>query len=204
MPEPFTLPPLSDLLARVGFRVCSATRADCVCPGRSRMTIAFHDDVAYCHRCHRSWRRQSLLRELGLLATDPKSADRRRAEARETARLQAIGERLRQAEKRVLGRAKENLQSLLAIWRNAGDRLAALHAGAPEHFPGETEFAWDALQFVADHQARASAAYLVAAFAAERDRAVFALHPDQRMPMVERLLNDGWLQTDRGWMELSL
>jgi hypothetical protein len=45
----------------------------------------------------------------------------------------------------------------------------------------------------------------VAAFAGEKDRAIFALHPDQRAPMVGRVLEEGGLLADRGrWVELVL
>ncbi len=178
---PLTLPPLPDLLARAGFRVRTATRADCPsCPGHSRMTVAFIGEVYFCHRCKRTGNRQSLARELGLLATDRESINRRRIEARENAKVRFVADRLRVAERRILGRARANLLSLVALRRNAGARLTALHAGAYERFPQETEFAWDALRFVADHKARASASYLVAAFAGEWDRAAFSLHPERR------------------------
>lgn len=199
-----TLPPLADLLDRAGFRIRSRARADC--PScLSHSSVAFTDQVYFCHDCKRTGNRQSLLRELGLLAADPESVARRRAEARETARLQAVAERLRKAEKRVLGSARENLHALGAIWRNASGRLVAVHAGDRERFPGETELAWSALQFVVDHYAHTSAVYFVAAFASEKDRALFALHLDERARVVERLLEDDrWLRTDRGWMEFSL
>jgi hypothetical protein len=83
--------------------------------------------------------------------------------------------------------------------------LSVLHAGAHERFPGESELCWQALRFVADHEARASAAYLVAGFSSEKDRALFALYPDQRAPIVDRVLEDGGLRADRGrWVELVL
>lgn len=205
MAEPFMLPPLSDLLARAGFRVRSATRADCVCPGGSRMTIAFRGDLYFCHRCHRKGSRVSLMHELGLLANDAESLARRRREAREAARLRAVANRLQAAEKLVLARARDNLQRLVELWRNAGARLAALHDGAPERFPEETEFAWAALQLVADHEVYAVAAYLRAAFGSEQDRAAFVLHPERRAAMVDRVLEEGGLLTDRGhWLELVL
>jgi hypothetical protein len=200
------VPPLPDLLERAGFRVRSATRADCVCPGGSRMTIAFRGDLYFCHRCHRKGSRESLARAMGLLATDRESLARRRKEACESAKLRSVAGRLRATERRVLVRARANLLNLVALRRNAGARLAALHAGgAPERFPGETELAWAALRFMADHELRASASYLVAAFASEKDRAIFALRPGQRMPMVNRVIDQGGLLADRGrWVELVL
>lgn len=203
---PLTLPPLSDLLALAGFRVLTARRADCPsCPGRSRMTVAFMGEVYFCHRCKRTGNRQSLARSLGLLATDRESLIRRRIEARASAKLRSVARRLTVAERRILGRARANLLSLVALRRNVGARLTAFYAGARERFPQETEFAWNALRFVADHEARASASYLVAAFASERDRAAFSLHPEQRTAIVDRVLADGGLRADRGrWVGLVL
>lgn len=200
------LPPMADLLASAGFRVRSGKRADCTsCSGRSCATVAFTGDVYFCHRCNRSGNRESLARELGLLASDPESVARRSRQAREAARLRGVADRLRDAEKHVLARSRDNLLSLVALRRNVGAHLVALHAGARERFHGESEFCWEALRFVADHEARASAAYLVTAFGGEKDRALFALHPDQRVPIVERVLKDCGLRADRGrWVEFVL
>ena len=201
-----TLPPLADLLDRAGFRVRGNKRADCPsCPEHSRATVAFTGEVYFCHRCKRTGNRESLARELGLLAIDNESVARRRREAREAARLREVADRLRKSERRVLTLCRDNLLGLVALRRNAGARLVAIDAGAQERFFQETECAWDALRFVADHEARASASYLVAAFASERDRAVFSLHPEQRGVMVERVLENGGLRADRGrWVELVL
>lgn len=233
---------LPELLALAGFRVRTATRADCTCPGHSRMTISYRGDVFYCHRCGRKGSCASLMRELGLLSNDPQTLAQRHQEARERGRLQSVATRLRTAERRILERCRANLLCLVALRRNAGARLAALakdvcpvvpeqapaeaiwplgapmwhlncvgqhstpvKAGASERFPGETELSWDVLRFVADHELRASASYLVAAFANEKDRAIFALHPEQRASLVDRVLQEGGLYADRGyWMELVL
>lgn len=198
------LPPMADLLVSAGFRVRSRKRADCTsCSGHSRATVAFTGEVYFCHRCNRSGNRASLARELGLLTSDPESVARRKREAREVARLRGVADRLRDAEKQVLARSRANLLSLVALRRSVGARLAALNAGADERLSGESEFCWESLRFVADHEARASAAWLVAAFGGEKDRALFALHPSQRVPMVEGILDDGGLWADRGrWVEL--
>jgi hypothetical protein len=45
----------------------------------------------------------------------------------------------------------------------------------------------------------------VVAFAAEKDRAAFVLHPERRAAMVDRVLGEGGLLADRGrWLELVL
>jgi hypothetical protein len=200
------LPPMADLLVAAGFRVRSGRRADCsFCEGRSRGTVAFTREVFFCHRCKRAGNRGSLAGQLGLLRSDAESLARRRREARVAARLRKLADRLRAAETRVLTRSRNDLQGLAGIRRNAGMRLSLLHAGAHERFPGESELCWEALRFVADHEARASEAYLVTAFAGEKDRAIFVLHPDQRAPMVGRVLEEGGLLADRRrWVELVL
>ena len=78
------------LLERAGFRIRSATRADCAyCRGRSVSTVAFTNDVAFCHRCH--WRANTitLAHKLGLLKSDPVTRARLRAEAQWRARREA-------------------------------------------------------------------------------------------------------------------
>lgn len=167
--------------------------------------MAFTGEVYFCHRCKRAGNRGSLARELGLLPTDPESIARRRNEARKNAKLQFLAARLKAAENAVLALCRVNLQGLADLRRNAGMRLSVLHAGAHERFPGESELCWQALRFVADHETRASAAYLVAAFAGEKDRALFALNPDQRPLIVDRVLEEGGSLDDRGrWVELVL
>ena len=197
---------LRDMLVRVGFRVRGHKRADCpFCLGQSRATVAFTEEVYFCHRCKRAGNRGALARELGLLPTDPESVARRRNEARKNAKLQALAGRLNAAENALLTLSRVNVQRLADLRRNAGIRLSVLHAGAHERFPGESELCWQALRFVADHEARASAAYLVAGFSGEKDRAFFALYPDQRATIVDRVLEEGGLRADRGrWVELVL
>jgi len=198
--------PLPDLLVRAGFRVRGHKRADCPsCSGQSRATVAFTEEVYFCHRCKRAGNRGALARELGLLPTDPESVARRRNAARKTAKLQFLAARLKAAENAVLTLSRANMQGLADLRRNAGIRLSVLHAGAYERFPGESELCWQALRFAADHEARACAAYLVAAFACEKDRALFALYPHQREPIVDRVLEEGGLRADRDrWVELVL
>lgn len=78
----FEPPPLSELLERAGFRV-RGRRADCIhCNGHSRLTLAFNENVYFCHRCKRAGNARTLARELGMqLApeTQEQRARRRRA-----------------------------------------------------------------------------------------------------------------------------
>lgn len=200
------LPLLRELLQRAGFAVRSAARADCPsCIGKSRMTVAFRGDVFYCHRCKRTGSRFSLARDLGLLATDPGSVAQRRSEARQNAKLQIMAERLGSVERRVLRAATRSVLALVALRRNASNRLQALNAGAPERFPGELNFAWQALQYVWDHERNAAAAYLLVAFGRAQDRASFALYPECRWDLVSKVLEGGGVFDDRGrWVELGL
>lgn len=197
---------MRELLVSAGFCLRSARRADCAyCNGHSRATVAFTEQVFFCHRCQRGGSRVWLARELGFLKTDLVSRARLRAEARQNRRLRGAADRLYALELRVLLRARTNLLALVALRRNAGRRLTTLYHGSRERFFGEAEFAWDALQFVADHWALASASYFVAAFASEADRAKFALNRVARAEMVERVLADGGLHGDRGrWLEFAL
>lgn len=82
---------MRSLLDRAGFTLRGATRADCVrCKGRSRATVSFTDEVAFCHRC--KWRANTvtLARELGLLrgAMEAFSAFREEARRREHSRVE--------------------------------------------------------------------------------------------------------------------
>lgn len=78
------------VLEQAGFRLRSATRADCVhCEGHSRGTVSFTDEVAFCHRC--KWRANTLIlaREFDLLHDNPQATSAFREEARRRARLDA-------------------------------------------------------------------------------------------------------------------
>ena len=59
------LPPMVELLERTDFVIRSRRRADCAyCTGRSRGTVAFNDQVAFCHRCRWTGNRIALVRHL--------------------------------------------------------------------------------------------------------------------------------------------
>lgn len=76
---PVPTPNLSDLIERAGFHV-RGRRADCIhCEGQSRLTVAFNDEVAFCHRCKWTGNIRTLTRELGLpLAPEAREAWERR------------------------------------------------------------------------------------------------------------------------------
>jgi hypothetical protein len=65
---------MSSLLLSAGFQLRGRGRADCIhCEGHSRGTVAFNDEVAFCHRCKWAANTRTLARQLGLLRTDPES-----------------------------------------------------------------------------------------------------------------------------------
>jgi hypothetical protein len=70
------------LLERSGFRI-RGKRADCPhCQGHSRLTVAFTDEVFYCHRCGRAGNIRTLARALGLQVV-PETSEQKLARARE-------------------------------------------------------------------------------------------------------------------------
>ena len=61
------LPSMGVLLRDAGFQIRSAKRADCAhCRGRSRGTVSYTPEVAYCHRCAWTANTITLARELGI------------------------------------------------------------------------------------------------------------------------------------------
>jgi CHC2-type zinc finger protein len=95
--------------------------------------------------------------------------------------------------------AQNNLHSLLALRRNAAARLLEIEHGAPLRFPDEVEFAWTALQIVADQFARADAAYCIVSFAAPPERYAFVLHPERREEMIDTALVRGYVADEKGY-----
>jgi hypothetical protein len=56
---------MRELLERAGFGLRGPRRADCAhCTGRSRGTVSYTREVAYCHRCRWTASRRRLAREL--------------------------------------------------------------------------------------------------------------------------------------------
>jgi hypothetical protein len=80
---------MRSLLERAGFTVRGATRADCIhCTGRSRGTVSFTPEVAFCHRCN--WRANfvTMARESGLPQMGVAAATEFPEEMRRRTRLQ--------------------------------------------------------------------------------------------------------------------
>ena len=69
-------PTFPELLERAGFRI-RGRRADCPkCEGRSRLTVSFTTQVAYCHRCHWTGNYRTVARGLGLALPPERAEDR--------------------------------------------------------------------------------------------------------------------------------
>jgi hypothetical protein len=142
---------MSSLLEAAGFRVCGATRADCIhCEGHSRGTVAFTTEVAYCHRCKWTANALTLARELGLLRGSPQAA----SAFREDARRRAGGEdKIKQFETWRDARIREVSNRYRSLSR------AAVHAeNVLSKFP-DCEEAWDALARYYHVRGRLSAAF---------------------------------------------
>ena len=123
------------LLEQAGFRI-RRHRADCSkCTGRSRLTVSFTNEVAYCHRCHWTGNVFTVSRELGLLH-DPETRARFWAAQRESAKteqkLRAFGSWRNRHIRELSGRYRR-------LWRVAGI------AGRVVEVFSDCEPAWDAL-----------------------------------------------------------
>lgn len=194
---------MSYLLNLAGFRVRSATRADCArCSGHSRSTVSFTSNVAYCHRCEWTRNKVTLARELGLLNVDPALRAALKQEAQERRRLYGLAAKLLDAVRTAESEARHEVRAMDSLRRKAGERLAAICGGSSERFVDEADFCWAALQFVADHELRAHAGYILAALAAPAKRVHWALHADDRVAMIEAALELGWVAGKRGYFEV--
>ena len=94
--------------------------------------------------------------------------------------------------------ARNNLNDLLALRRNASARLKAIENRAESRWPGEIELAWQALQIVANQLPAADVVYCLVSFAALRERYDFVLHPERRAELVEAGLERGFVATEKG------
>jgi hypothetical protein len=126
----------AELLERFGFRI-RGTRADCAyCEGRSRLTVAVGDDVAYCHRCGWTGNTRSLSRKLGIAIAQETSEQREtRALAKEFAEWRGTCQRILNRQFRILG------------------RKAALARDVLARYP-ECEAAWSVLKNFYDNEAQ--------------------------------------------------
>ncbi len=128
------------LLEQAGFRI-RGRRADCpFCEGSSRLTVAFTDEVAFCHRCKWTGNVRTLSRVLGITVA-PETAQHReaRTRAKQFREWRGICERILTDRFRDLGHMAERAKQVLARWP-------------------ECEPAWDALADFYHAEAELSAA----------------------------------------------
>jgi len=119
------LPNMVDLLEANGFRV-RGKRAECVhCSGHSRLTVAFTESVAFCHRCRWTASLRRLAKEQGCTVPQRKMG---RARVRKHEFQTWLGHTY------AAMADQEHKLARTAMWA-----MAALH-----YFP-DMESAWDAL-----------------------------------------------------------
>lgn len=144
---------MRELLQQAGFRL-HGRRADCVhCNGRSRLTVSFTDDVAFCHRCKWTANAIQLARALGK-TLEPESAGHlsAREAVRQFEKWRSDRYRKLAAEYRELGLKAELAKRILGIYpdcKMAWDALACFYhnearlAGALDTLAGEKASPWD-------------------------------------------------------------
>lgn len=187
---------MGDLLARSGFPLRSATRADCAhCSGGSNGTVSYTSELAHCFRCGWGANAKGLARKLGLLTeTAITPEDRRERES-----LRRDAEALLEIEKAAWLEQGDEMLRIEAIRRNAGQRLDAIHRGEKERWTGEAETAWAALTEVSRQMPRAAAAYNVISFAPHKDRLAFVIDSQAREFLVCQALEWGYVADERGY-----
>lgn len=199
-----------------GIRIRSSKRADCpLCEGGSIGTMSYTGKLWHCFRCGRGGdvftlveqvRNYSFREALNFVANIAgvelaNSAEVRRELAEWKKRREAFARaanRLSSLERSVLLQCRAKLHSWYRLRRNAGVRLAALHKGARPRIAAEEDVAWSALALVARQELRATAAYSIAAFGSEAERARFTLQPGERDEMIEAVLQAGFIEGDGG------
>jgi hypothetical protein len=135
---------MNSLLQQAGFRL-RGRRAECLhCQGRSRYTVAFTVELAYCHRCHWKANVITLARELGLLEGNPELL----REARERRR--------RKIEEEKFEAWRNRLMQELSARRRYLAKKAVLAEEVLRRYP-DCEAAWDALARSYRAEARLSA-----------------------------------------------
>jgi hypothetical protein len=116
----------------------------------------------------------------------------------ERARTEIAARELRAREIGLHVAFSEEHRSLLNIRYQAGNRLARIAKGAPERFARETDFAWEALAFVATRLWVVTASLELLAFGPQELRSQFVLRPENRQTIVEEILLTGYTLDDKG------
>lgn len=94
--------------------------------------------------------------------------------------------------------AHETVWALNDLRRKASRRLCEIENGKLERWPGEADWAWEALREITAQMSRADTAYCLAAFSAPVNRATFALHPELRPAMIAATLEQGFIRGAKG------
>ena len=211
--------PMNRLLESLGFVVNERTkRSPCLLHSGSNPT-AFswtESGLFRCHSCGRGGDRIALVREVkqcsfreavaylaALAGVEYRSDGLSRAEVEEAQRkrqsLRNDAETLLSVEHLTWRKAQDVVLQLEVIRRCAGRRLNALNSGAGERWPGEGEFAWEALAEVYRQMPRAVAAYNVISFAPHKDRLTFALDAQARDRLTEEASERGYVADESGY-----
>ena len=153
---------MRDLLAQGGFRLRTATRADCArCSGRSCGTVSYNAEVAHCFRCGWSANRITLAREIAptrRTRVGPRTKARREAQqrAKNEREIRAFAcwreERLREVSDRYYALSRAAARAAAALARHGGQASGMLT-------PEEHELAWGALARFYHEEARLSATF---------------------------------------------
>ncbi len=150
---------MAALLVRAGCTLRRRNRADCAhCTGRSRATLSYTPEVAFCHRCRWSASRIALIRELGL--TESSAAPEARHAARQRAEREAL---LAAFEVWRAARIREHSDHYRALGRQAVWAREVLRK-----FP-DCEPAWEALRRFYAAEAKLSRALDFLTFAKASD-----------------------------------
>ena len=195
---------MPELLERAGFHIRSATRADCVhCQGHSRGTVAFTNEVAFCHRCQWKANQVTLACELGLLPRDHRSRTEVEQQVRRRARLaEAVGN-FRALECALLSELADVLDRLRRVRAGCAARIQAIESGKPERWRGEQVAPWECLSWLPYNERRTEAAYNIVAFGDAPRRVHFALRPADREGLVKNALYNGIVRACRPAEELE-
>jgi len=94
--------------------------------------------------------------------------------------------------------ARDEVLQLEAIRRNAENRLDAIRRGALERWPGEADYAWEALAMIYQRMARGAARYYAISFARPSERFAFAMDLEARGTLAEQALERGWVANSKG------
>ncbi len=212
------LVPMVRLLESLGFEVNERTRrARCLLHSGSNPTaFSWREDGRWrCFSCGaggdrialvRAVRRCSFLAAVEFLAAlagveyAPSRVSREAIEHQKLIREREEGEAdaLLGLEFSAWRNARDELLQLEAVRRNAGKRLDALYRGALKRWPGEAEWAWEALAMVYQ-MPRAAARYYVISFAQPSERFAFAMDAEAREALTDEALERGWVADFKGY-----